>query len=446
MERSPVCLERPERGSYAMDSAGNRSPRRCRRLAWAASLLAAGACHAQTPQDEGKQPVFRDVTATHLPQASRLHALDVALADFDGDGDLDAALAVEADSNRLYLNDGQGRFAWREGAFGQHSHDTEHVRAADFNRDGRMDVIFVAEDDHVHQLFLGQGEGRFVDASDRLPAMSEGNGLAVGDVNGDGLPDIVVGNSGMSGKHGDGRNFLWLNDSRGPGWFEDATASLLPAVSNKAQGVALADLDRDGDLDMVVATEAPPTRLLINDGKGRFTDQSERLQLVTPMETREVHILDANGDRRPDILLLNLTSNAGKWEKNPQARLLIQDTSGRFVDETVQRLPANRFSSWGGAVIDFNGDGHPDIIVGAIAVPGFNPLQIRAYVNDGEGRFHDATAATIPKASVGRSWSMAVGDVNGDKVDDLFIGGWGTQARLLLGRGASAREKLPSAQ
>lgn len=407
-------------------------------LLWATALLTAGACHAQPPQ-EPAPTAFRDVTATHVPQAPELHALDIALADFDHDGDLDAALAVEGAPNRLYVNDGQGRFAWREGTFGQRAHDTEHVRAADFDRDGHVDLVFVAEDDRVHQLFLGRGDGSFADASARLPAMSVGNGLAVGDVDGDGLPDIVVGNSGISGENGEdgGRNFLWLNDPRRPGWFVDATDTHLPAIPNKAQGVALADLDGDGDLDMVVATEAPPTRLLINDGKGRFAEASDRLDQVTPLETREVHILDANGDRRPDILLLNLTSNAGKWEKDPQARLLVQDNTGRFVDETARRLPANRFSSWGGTVIDFNRDGHPDIILGAIAVPGFEPLQVRAYANDGKGRFRDATAATIPATVVGRSWSMAVGDVNGDRIDDLFIGGWGTQARLLLGSSPS---------
>jgi len=422
-----------------MGSAGNRPASRRRAPLWIVSLLAAGACQAQAPQDGGRSPTFRDVTATHLPQAPELHALDIALADFDRDGDLDAALAVEGAPNRLYLNDGQGRFAWRDGAFGRQPHDTEHVRAADFDRDGLIDLVFVAEDDRVHQLFLGRGDGTFTDASDRLPAMSVGNGLAAGDVNGDALPDIVVGNSGLSGARGEegGRNFLWLNDPRRPGWFVDATATHLPAVGNRAQGVALADLDGDRDLDMVVATEAPPTRLLINDGSGRFTEASTRLEQVTPLETREVHLFDANGDRRPDILLLNLTSNAGAWDKDPQARLLVQDASGRFVDETAVRLPANRFSSWGGTVMDFNGDGHSDLIVGAIAVPGFRPLQVRAYANDGSGRFRDVTAATIPATVTGRSWSMAVGDVNGDAIDDLFIGGWGTQARLLLGRSAS---------
>lgn len=70
--------------------------------------------------------------------------------------------------------------------------------------------------------------------------------------------------------------------------------------------------------------------------------------------------------------------------------------------------------------MDFNGDGRSDLIVGAIAVPGFEPLQVRAYADDGTGLFRDVTASTIPESAMGRSWSMAVGDVNGDRVNDLL--------------------------
>jgi FG-GAP repeat. len=403
------------------------------------ALLLAGAVPAHAQDEAAPTQLFDDVTDTHVPVSKYLHALDVALVDVDGDGDLDAVLAVELGANRLYINDGQGRFTWKKGALGTKAHDTEHVLSADFNRDGYPDLIFVAEEDHAHQLFLGGPGGAFTDASDKLPQTSEGNGLAVGDVDGDGLPDIVIGNSAEErpGKpRASAQNFLWLNDPKQPGTFIDATATHLPVYEDDTQDIALADVDGDGDLDMVIANESPPNRLLLNDGKGHFREASKGLPLLTPMETREVHVFDANGDGRPDILFLNLTSNNKDWDKDPQARLLINKGRGKFRDETKARLPANRFSSWGGMVMDFNHDGHPDLIVGAIEVPGFKPLPLHAYANDGKGRFSDVTATIMPPSAVGRSWSMAAGDVNGDGVEDLFVGAWGTQARLLLGKKA----------
>ena len=401
----------------------------CNRILGRALVAVGGlACiWSQAATAQSRTDTFWDATATHVPRAGKLHALDAQFVDVDEDGDLDVVLAVEGDVNRLYLNDGQGRLSWRKRAFGSVAHDTEHVSSADFNRDGHADVMFIAEDDHVHQLFLGDGKAGFTDVSDRLPARSEGNGFALGDVNGDGWVDVVLGNSAERGQ-----NFLWLGDPARAGFFIDATATHLPAVNDSTQGIALADLDADGDLDMVVANEVPPNRLLLNDGRGRFTEASDRLQLPVELHTREVHVFDATSDGKPDILFLNLTSNAGARERDPQARLLVNDGNGRFLDETAARLPGNSFSSWGGAVVDFNGDGHRDLIVGAIEVPGFKPLQARAYVNDGKGHFKDVTAEVMPATTVGRSWSTAVGDLNGDGKDDVFIGGWGTQARLLL--------------
>ena len=412
------------------------STKQVRTVSIVVSLLLVGAS-CVSGQSPAGSTIFRDVTATHVPSAPTLHALDAAFVDVDQDGDLDVAVAVEGAANRLYLNDGQGRLTWREGALGTEGHDTEHVLSADFNQDGYPDLVFVAEDDMAHSYFLGGPGGEFTDATDRLPARSEGNGLDVGDVNGDGLPDVVVGNSGSQrgGERRSGQNFLWLNDAARPGHFVDATAGSMPAADDDTQDITLADLDGDGDLDMVVANETPPGRLLLNDGGGRFTEHPERLELRVPLETRQAHVFDATGDGHPDIVLLNLTSNNRAWDKDPRVRLLVNDGRGTFRDESDARLPGNTFSVWGGTPIDFDHDGDLDLIVGPIQVPGFEPQQVRAYANDGSGRFTDVSERVIPSETVGRSWGMAVGDLDGDGVEDLFIGGWGTQARLLLGSG-----------
>lgn len=396
----------------------------------ALSCASITACAAPTPP---ATTLFTDVTATHVPADAELHALDAALLDADSDGDLDVAVAVENGANRLYLNDGTGKLSHTPGAFGSSAGDNEHVRVADFNGDGHLDVVFVAEDTEQHNLFLGDGKGGFTRASERLPATSQANAVAVGDVNGDGLPDIVVGNT-TEGKEGVAQPFLWLNDRARPGWFIDASTSHLPAIDVQAQGIVLADLDGDGDLDMAIASQDPINRLLLNDGGGRFTDATDRLGKQVATETREVHALDANGDGRLDLVFFNLTSNNRDWDKDPQTRLLINQGNARFKDETRTRLPTHRFSSWGGTVVDFNHDGHPDLVVSAIDVPGFVPLQVRAWQNDGKGNFSDVTASVTPAATVGRSWSMARGDLDGDGKPDLFIGGWQSQARLLLSR------------
>lgn len=374
---------------------------------------------------------FDDVTATHLPLAPDLHSLDAAFGDVDGDGDLDIVIAVESDINRLYLNDGTGKFTWKQDVFRAVKTDSEHVRLADFNNDGKLDAIFVAEDDQTPELYLGNGDGTFRDLSDELPAKSEGNGLAVGDVNGDGLPDILVGNSGSKGQ-----NFLWLNNRQRPGSFTDATATNLPQINDSTQDIKLGDIDGDGDLDMIVGNEIPPNRLFINDGKGIFTEKPGQLELLVPLHTRETVLFDADGDGDLDILMANLTNNGGEWDKDPQTRLLINNGKGFFTDESAGRMPANKFSTYAANVIDFDGDGHQDILLSAIKIPGFTADKVRAYRNDGKGFFTDVSAEVIPQETSGRSWGIAVGDVNKDGIPDAFIGQWGTQARLLLGKKA----------
>ena len=390
------------------------------------ATLILSVCTLSVAFSQNESRYFQDVTATHLPIDKQAHTLDVVLADIDNDGDLDAILALELLPNRLYINDGSGRFTWKKDVFSENKHDTEHLSVGDFDKDGNLDVIFVAEDDQNHEFYLGNGDGTFSEVTERLLSKSEGNGLDIGDVNGDGLLDIVIGNTGP-----DAHTFLWLNNPQKPGYFIDYTKSGLPALGSQTQSIKLVDVNGDGHLDLIEGNQVPPNRLFFNDGKGDFSEQ--KLEIAAPLHTRMVVTLDANGDNHPDILFFNLIGNGNEAKKDPTARLLINDGKGNFKDETLARIPKQNYRTYAGTIIDFNRDGHPDIILAGLNDEG-GPMQVQALQNDGKGYFKNVTSDVIPESTVGRSWGMAVGDVNGDGKDDLFIGQQHTQARLLLGK------------
>jgi hypothetical protein len=117
----------------------------------------------------------------------------------------------------------------------------------------------------------------------------------VGEINGDGLPDIVLG----KGRHWPLYNRVLLNDGKG-----GFTASNLGTAPGRTYSAALADIDRDGDLDIIVSNDAPDRKVVfLNDGKGHFT---ETATFGRPnWTTRYVTLADLNGDGYPDIIVAN---------------------------------------------------------------------------------------------------------------------------------------------
>ncbi|MDQ3001705.1 MAG: VCBS repeat-containing protein [Fibrobacterota bacterium] len=375
-------------------------------------------------------PLFTDVTATHLPQDSELHSLDIEYGDFDKDGDLDMLVASEGSNNRIWLNDGKGKFTESANALTKVNKDNEDAQVADFDKDGNLDLIIVSEDNETHQYYLGNGKGGFQDVSARLPTGGQANAVEAADVDKDGYLDVFIGNG--TGNLGTAQDLLLINDRKGG--FLNETSKRLPALMENTQDMKLGDLDGDGDLDLVIGNETPKNRLLINDGKGIFSDSAKNLPTPYEEETREVLLFDVDNDKDLDIVFCNLTCNAcDKFTRNPQVRLLINDGKGRFTDETAARMPKNTFSSWDGGYLDMDADGDLDLILCAIDVPGFVSGAFRAYRNDGKGIFSDATSEVMPSTAVGKGWDVEVADLNDDGALDMALGGWGTQARLLLG-------------
>lgn len=176
-------------------------------------------------------------------------------------------------------------------------------------------------------------------------------------------------------------------------------------------------------------------RVLINDGKGFFKDESAaRLPYRDePEETREVDVADIDGDGDLDILYGNVQAFVPNALR--QNRLLLNDGKGFFKDITATHLPKDDNRCFGVAFLDIDGDGDADIMTGntnGARFGGETPFSV--YSNDGKGKFTDVTGTFLPASIKGRGFDIDFVDLNGDEVKDLFLSNRGSQDFLLFGK------------
>lgn len=258
--------------------------------------------------------VFRDVTATNLPQ-SPASIGDLEIGDVDLDGDMDIVLADwgpgnnmtnEGGRTRLWLNDGKGVFtdataAQMPAALVRFSWDLE---LADVDNDFDLDVLVSCKRCIGGYLFRNEGKGKFAEVPG-LPQYTNNYEYELMDLDGDNFLDIVTINDGEIVKEGGSnrREHVFRND--GKGRFRDATAQWWQPSENIGEDdnmVAFLDYDSDGDADFVIGSLSGPDRLMINDGKGHLTVASDVFVGPETPGTLGMALGDLDGDGRMDVV------------------------------------------------------------------------------------------------------------------------------------------------
>ncbi|MET0274952.1 MAG: FG-GAP-like repeat-containing protein [Phenylobacterium sp.] len=367
---------------------------------------------------------------------------EIAVGDFNGDGKADIALTYflypledRATPIRLLVGNGQGAFADQTSALfpggaPQSVHPREAI-AADFNRDGRLD-LFIA--DHGYDaspfpgaqngLFLSSGATGLVNATAQLPQVSDySHSAEAADIDGDGDLDLFVGNGG--GGTGWVRPFFLMNNGQGGFTRTDSNlpASLTAAGGPNHWSEAFIDIDSDGDKDLFLGSSLNTgSRLLLNNGAGVFTESGRQLPRgLANADAVDIQAFDANRDGRMDLIL---SYSVGTSNPQRQIQLLINDGQGGFSDETATRLPASMLTGdWVRRVqlADVNGDGLTDLVLSNNATAPF-------FLADGTGKF-----VAMPNLLPGNQYDLITPvDVNGDGHVDFVAwrGAWDGAERL----------------
>jgi len=286
-------------------------------------------------------------------------------------------------------------------------HGPSALAAADFDRDGKLDLAVGSENANDVVVFLGDGRGN-LRRGRAFQAGPEPAEIEVADLDRDGRLDLAIAN------HGTPLVTILLGDGRGA--FRRPPGSPLSVRSNPhPHTIDACDVDGDGLLDLVIDSwQENRFTLLRGDGKGGFAAPG------TPIEAgrkpyRNLRLADLDGDGRCDLVAPNAAQRG--------VTILSGDGRGNFRGAANPPVPAGP-APFAVEAADVNGDGKPDLVVanysGQITDPSGDGLTF--LVNDGRGRFRPG-----PKIATGRaSADVAAGDVDGDRYADAATANLGS--------------------
>ena len=483
----------------------------CRTLCAGALLALGSMAHGQTaqPAADSKSIVpghFTDTTeaagihftgvASHTTHKYLIETMGsgVAAFDFDNDGRLDlffvngAPLADPTpkgtvpkkqspkDWNRLYHQRKDGSFEdVTEKAGLQGTGYGMGVAVGDYDNDGFED-LYVTEYGGNH-LYHNNGNGTFTDVTaragtggDPAPGGQWSTSAAWVDLDNDGLLDLIVlryvrwdWEDVWCGEHREGFRAYCHPDifpaiaplvyhNNGDGTFTEEASKLGLATPGKGLGIAIADFDRDGKIDVAVANDSMPEFLFHNKGDGTFEETGLTAEIAVDGDGRTyagmgIDFQDYNNDGLPDLVITNLA--------NQKYALYRNNGDGSFTYDTyVAGLAPMTLlhSGWGIHFLDYDNDGKKDLLIAQghdldtveLNYPQLHykePMLLAR--NMGDGKFVDVSAqsgSVFTQPWVGRG--MAVGDLDNDGRLDAVVSTNGGAAHILHNETATTNHWL----
>src|SRR5436190_1863731 len=316
------------------------------------------------------------------------------------------------------------------------------VALLDYDNDGYLDIFFtngaripgLAKDspEFSNRLYHNNRDGTFTDVTDRAGVKGYGYsvGVAVADFDNDGFPDIYV--TGVN------RNALYHNN--GDGTFTDVSAATSIAEHiGKGMGVAIADYNGDGWMDIFVANDKERNFLFKNRGGKSFEEVGvESFVAFTedgiPVSSMGVDFRDWNNDGKPSLFVTALGRETFPLFRN--------EGTGSFSVDTYKAgigFPSLKMSGWGNGIYDFDNDGFKDLFTANSHVsenadddPQQHYRQANAaFQNLQDGTFRDASTQAGPDMQVRAAHrGCAFGDLNNDGKIDVVVSANGEHAEL----------------
>jgi hypothetical protein len=358
-----------------------------------------------------------------LPDARAGVSSGCAAIDFDNDGDLDLYVSNSSGlNNLLYRNEGNGAFAIVtssvRGTITNDGGDSEGAAWSDFDNDGFPDLFVANYNSQRDFLYRGIAGGTFLKITNSLAVTDRANGVGVAwaDFDNDGNVDLFVGNGAGQ------RPFLYLN--RG-GDFVLITNTAITASAMNAWGCSWADYDGDGWQDLFVANFSGKNFLYHNERGAGFSSVTNTPLTALKADFNACAWGDYDNDGDPDLFV-----TVGGYGTAGRNLLFQNQANGTFLQITNSALVADTGNFTGASWGDYDNDGNLDLIVANLTG------RAVLFHNLGGGQFAKVTNEIVTK--VNGSWSGTLwADFDGNGFLDLFLANWSGTNTLFFNEGNS---------